>query len=117
MPDREITVNIAGNDYVIKLPTTGQEIDIESLKDQMTGGSHKNTLMGDNYATDAYFSTSAIATFEVLLPDLKKDLLVKSLRDLDMSQIRPVREAWLKYHRWIQSWKEYINKADVDGEQ
>ena len=108
-PSRELQVKIGGNTYKISLPKTGQEIDIEVLKDGMTKGSYRNLLYGTSDSQAAYLSVSAIATFEILIPSLKNDLLIP-LSELDMLQIKEVIKEYQKYYEWINKWREFINQ-------
>lgn len=111
-PSREISVKIGSNTYNISLPTTGQEVDIEVRKDRYTQGSYKNLLFGDDRGIKSYLAVGAIATFEVLIPDLKKDLSVTSLFELDMFQMKTVLKAYSKFKEWIGEWEVFVQEED-----
>lgn len=114
VPLREITVKIGSNNYKISLPTTGQEVDIEVRKDRYTQGAYKNLLFGDDRGIKSYLAVGSIATFEVLIPDMKKDLQVTSLFELDMYQMKTVLKAYEKYRAWIAEWEEFIQQEDEE---
>jgi|SRR5690606_12438604 len=113
-PPREIVVKIGSNTYEISLPTTGQEVDIEIRKDRYTQGSYKNLLFGDDRGIKSYLAVGAIATFEVLIPDMKKDLQVTSLFELDMFQMKSILKAYSKYKEWISQWESFIQDEDEE---
>lgn len=113
-PPREIVVRIGSNTYEISLPTTGQEVDIEIRKDRYTQGSYKNLLFGDDRGIKSYLAVGAIATFEVLIPDMKKDLQVTSLFELDMFQMKSILKAYSKYKEWISQWESFIQDEDEE---
>ena len=112
MPAREITIKIGVNDYKIKFPTNGQLIDMESLKIQMTSGTNKDMLFGSTAAREAYLINEAIATFQILIPQLNKDLNVKSLLDLDPLQSKSVSKAYEQYYDWMEKWRKVLNQED-----
>jgi len=115
MPSKSLTVRILEGDYEIKLPTNGQRIDIESTKINMTNGAHKDLIFGGPNAQDAYVLVEAIATFSILIPKLKADIL-KSLLDLDPYQSRSIPKAYQKYYEWDSQWREFLNQ-DLDDEE
>ena len=109
MPARQITVKIGQNDYEIKFPRNGALIDIESAKIRMTGGTNKEFVYGGPSAQNAYLLVEAIATFETLLPQMTKDLVVGSLLDLDQLQTKTVLKAYERYYQWMQEWRMFLN--------
>ena len=116
MPSRDIKVKIGTNEYTIKFPTNGQLIDMESLKIQMTSGANKEMLFGTASAREAYLINEAVATFQVLIPDLKKDLEVKSLLDLDPLQSKSIHKAYEKYYNWMEEWRKVLNQEEKKEE-
>lgn len=113
-PSQEISISILQNTYVVKFPTTGQLIDIESLKVNLTKDTHKSMVYTGTLSGDlAYLAVAAIATFTVLIPKLKEDLSVKTLLDLSPIQIKPIIKAYTKtYAPWFDKWSEIINSDE-----
>lgn len=112
MPSKSLNLTIGKNDYVIKFPTNGQLIDIESFKINLTQGTHKDMVYGGPASQDAYLLVEAISPFTILIPELKMDLNVKSLLELDMSQSKAMIKSYQKYYEWMREWREYINQDD-----
>lgn len=112
MPAKSVEVKIGDNTYTINFPTNGQLIDIERRKVNLTDGTHKEMLMGIQESTQqAYMLVEAITTFTVLIPDLLKDLNVKSLLDLNPMQSKGLlREYIKKYYPWFKDWMIIINE-------
>ncbi len=114
MPKKEIKVMIGKNEYAVKFPKNAQLIDIESAKIRMTGGANKDMIYGGPSAQQAYLAVEAIATFEILLPDMITDLNVKSLAELDMQQSKAFLKEYEKYYNWMESWRKYLNDDVVE---
>lgn len=116
VPAMEIKITIGINEYPIKFPKNSSLIDIESAKIRMTGGTSKDMVYGGASGQRAYLTVEAIATFEVLIPSLSKDLLVPSLLDLNMQQSQSILKAYEKYYEWMKEWREFLNE-DVEKEE
>lgn len=117
LPSRTISINIGDRQYSVKFPNNGQFIDIERAKLDLSSGNLKNMLFGTTTGQLAYMLIEAIATFNVLIPDLAKDLDVKSLLDLDPYQSRELIVAYEKqYFPWIEQWRKIINAPIQDEE-
>lgn len=116
LPSRSIKVTISNREYSIKFPNNGQFIDIERNKIDLSNGNLKNMLFGTPSGQLAYILIEAVATFSILIPDLVKDLDVKSLLELDPYQSKQLVSAYEKhYYPWIEKWREVIN-APVEQE-
>ncbi len=114
MPARKIAVKIGMNEYALNMPLkNGDEIDIEALKIRMTGGTLKDLAFGGPASMNAYVTVEAIATFEILIPQLKTDLTVKSLTELDALQFKPVLKAYEGFYKLAAEWRAFLNQ-DVD---
>ncbi|NIG54739.1 hypothetical protein [Chitinophaga sp. Cy-1792] len=110
MPLRSVSVRIGNNDYTINYPNTGQLIDIDVLKAQFSGGNYEKL----KYSYDAGFLRSAVtidavATLNVLLPQLKEDLTVKSLFALDRDKMEMVLSEYIaKIVPWFEEWDQLL---------
>ncbi|WP_291911017.1 hypothetical protein [Chitinophaga sp. CB10] len=115
MPLRSVSVRIGNNDYSINYPNTGQLIDIDVLKAQFSGGNYEKL----KYSYDAGFLRSAVtidavATLNVLLPQLRDDLMVKSLFALDRDKMETVLNEYItKVVPWLEEWDRILaNPSD-----
>ncbi len=115
MPNKSIVIKIGQgsivNDYEIKMPSNGQRIDIETRKLQLTRGMHKDLVMGSASSVDAYVLVEMIATFNVLIPQLAKDINFNSLLELDALQTRSFLKAYEDYYKWDSEWREFLNQS------
>ena len=120
-PSRTVKIQIQNNSYDVSFPNNGQLIDIESLKIKMSNDTHGQMLFGtSNSSNAAYILVETIATYSILIPQLKQDLKVKSLLDLDFLQTKELTRTYNKiFYPWYKSWWDYINKPEEkeqDGE-
>ncbi len=118
MPPKKISITIGNNSYDIKFPNNGQLVQIEVEKLNMSSGLLKELLANFSSISslDAYLVISAAATFQVLIPDLNKDLNIGSLLELDMFQSRTITSAYEEYHEWMKKCREFINQ-DIRKEE
>lgn len=115
MPSNELKITIGPNQYTIKFPNNGKLIDIEVRKLSITNGMHKDLLFGASSASrDAYLAVEAGCTFEILIPELSKDLNVKSLFELNPFQSRDITQAYQKYYDWMELWRVALSDEVVE---
>lgn len=118
LPAKQLTIVIGQNTYETKFPNNGQLIDMERMKIQLTDGTHKNMLFGQQSAHQAYLLTETIATFSILLPDLLKDLQVKSLLELDPYKSKILTKAYRDtFYPWFKQWMDIINDSEEEEEK
>lgn len=81
--NREIVLQVEGSEYKVSYPNTGQQIDIELMKAQIGAGNYDVLRFSQNPLFQRQADViDMIATFSILVPDLKKNLNVKSFFDL-----------------------------------
>jgi len=103
---KTLELEIKKNSYEIKFPNTGNLLDIEELKARLSGGQY-NALFGGTLSSEmSRLLIDTIATFTILLPDLKKDLTVKSYLDLELVDsielLKVYRDSYLPwYNEWM----------------
>jgi len=105
-------IKLRGNSYTINFPNVGQILDIESLKSALSNGTYgdlvKNNTKSSNQSLDLI---DAIATFSVLIPELKNILEVKSYLDLDLKTAKMVVNSYNKdYFLWFKELNDEIQK-------
>lgn len=113
------TFQIKGNTYPIKFPTTGQFIDAERLKAQLSRGEYYDMMRSTTVsAGQALDQIDTLAYITTLIPDLAKDSKVENLLDLDVIEMN---ELVLAYKKQIQPWIFEIitiikksNESDVE---
>lgn len=87
---RKTVINVLNNEYEVKYPNTGEALDIALLKLQI---SEKYDLMKFSFNPEfqkEVLKIDAMATFSILVPQLKKDLNVKSFYELEEEQMDQV---------------------------
>lgn len=109
LPANHITVKIGINDYKIEFPNNDKLINIERYKQSLTGGTSQQMLQAGATGVQAYMLSEAIATFTILIPQLKDDLNVGSLLELNPLQSKNIRKAWEKYYLWMEEWMKVLN--------
>jgi hypothetical protein len=116
LPPMSIGIEIGAGKYTINFPTNGQLIDIERYKNQLTAGTINQMLQNGSHGAQAFLISSAIATFEVLIPDLHNDLK-KPLLELNPYQSRNIVKAYEQYYEWMEKWRAVLNQdADKSDE-
>lgn len=90
-------VKVKGKEYRISFPNVGQYYDIEALK-QSLGKGFYNMMLGNRSvaAQNALDMIDIEATITVMMPDLVKDMKVKSFRDLGLADYTEIREIYDK---------------------
>ncbi|MCK4826863.1 hypothetical protein KA005_64605 [bacterium] len=83
----------------------------------MSKGTHEQMLFGRTPQSQAaYLTIDAIATFTILIPQLSKDLNVKTLLSLTPIDTKSILVAYEKdFYPWYSDWFKEIN-ADLNRE-
>lgn len=114
LPERKKTFKILENTYTVEFPNTGDLMTIEILKTQLSKGQY-SSLSESNTVTGNYsrFLVDMIAVFTVLLPDLKKDMNVKTISELKVEDSKKLLKIYLQeVLPWLNSWFEILNSDD-----
>lgn len=116
MPERKKSFKIGENTYSIEFPNTGGLIEIESLKAQLSRNNYSgiidNGTIMSNYSR---FLIDMIATFNILFPELKKDMNVKSISELSPLDSKKLLQVYMKeVMPWIQDWFELLNSDETE---
>lgn len=81
--NRTTTLEVLNNSYTVDYPNTGNQIDIELLKAKISDGNYDTLRFSSNPLFQAQADViDMIATFSVLVPQLKEDMNVKSFFEL-----------------------------------
>lgn len=117
---RTVTLTIKGNSYNVDYPNTGQQIDVELLKAKITEGQYDALRFSASVVCQQQADKiDMIATFSVVLPQLKKDINTDSLFKLSEEESDQLTEVYNKqYLPWYQEIKDAIKnpKAILSGQ-
>lgn len=88
-------VKIYGKEYDISFPNVGQFYDIEATK-QKLGRGYYNTLLGNptKTAQDALDMIDIEAAISILVPDLVKDMKVRSFSELGLKDYLEIKKIY-----------------------
>lgn len=116
LPERKKTFKIEGHSYEVEFPTTGGLMDIEIIKAQLSRGQYNN-IADSGTAAGAYsrYLIDMIAVFTILFPDLKKDMNVKSISEIDPLASKKLLNIYIKkVMPWLNEWFELLNADDEE---
>jgi hypothetical protein len=117
LPSRKISFTLKVKDveqeYSISYPSIGEQIDIETLKANLTRGMYGAISSSQsNIASKVLLQIDAIATLNILCPDLKKDLKVEGLTTLAEEDFLPILSTYIRVILpWINEWDSVLSKA------
>ena len=117
--ERSITVTIGKNDYQVNYPNVGNQIDIEILKSKIADGNYdmlrfSNNPLFQEQADRIYM----IAVFTILIPELKKDLNVKSFFDLKEEESAELMRVYNRdFIPWFIEIKKQIRESLKEKEE
>lgn len=111
--ERAKKVTIKAQLYSVKFPTVGDFIDIEVMKQNLSGGTYGNMLKTGLITQRAALDRiNMIAYFSVLIPELKKDLKVDIFSDIDLiDSIELVQVYKKEIEPWIEEWLNVIKEG------
>jgi len=117
--ERSVTVKIQNNSYTIDFPKMGQVIDIEANKIRYSGGQYaglvSSGLISTNLALDLI---ETAATFLILIPELKKDLKIDLLFNLELPQAMEIVKAYKKqFMPWYIKIVDACKELEEDEEE
>jgi hypothetical protein len=117
--NREVKLTIKENSYKVIFPKVGKLIDIENMKSILSKGMYGS--MEASRTIDSQFALDMIdmeAYYSVLVPELIKDLKVKSLRDLEIEDSVELRKIFFDVLLpFIKQWRDIISKSIKEGEE
>ena len=101
-------IKVCGRTYDLNYPNVGNFIDIKVLETKLSQGSAMLLVNGTGEQLDDFFYITTYAHFQVLCPDLLKDLKVNSLLELSLDDFQELLNVYLND---IQPWISGIQKA------
>lgn len=101
-------IQVCNRTYDLKYPNVGNFIDIKVLETKLSQGTAMSLVNGTGEQLDAFFYITTYAHFQVLCPELLKDLKVNSLLELSLDDFQELLNVYLND---IQPWISGIQKA------
>jgi uncharacterized surface anchored protein len=116
--EKSIKLKITGKDYMINYPSIGQILDIESLKSALTNGTYGDLVkMNTRTANEALDIADTIATFSILIPEIKDQLNIKTYTEMDPFVAKKLVTAYKKqFFPWFNEINEELRKFGNDEE-
>lgn len=115
---RKITLKIIDNEYEVSYPNSGQQMDIEILKYQITNNKY-DTLRFSNDLRSQKMAIWAevVATFNILIPKLRENLMVTTMLNLEQDQANVLIDVYQKqFEPWYEQWQTLLNKPKTEEE-
>lgn len=107
-----ITIKVLNNTYEVNYPNVGQFVDIKVQENLISKGQLSDLILSGLSMADeaeAAITIKIMAFFNICVPDLIKDLKVKSLRDLSMIDFLEIRKIYVKQiSPWLNEWQKKI---------
>ena len=92
----QITVTIKNNSYIVKYPTVGQFLVIETLKQALSNGQYDSLMKANTYEASMAFELINVEAFiTTMIPKLVEDLKVSSIRDLGLKDMLEIRQVYM----------------------
>lgn len=119
LPAKTIDLLILDHKFTVSFPNTGQFIDMQALKGRIASDNYNQLANStDQYTGYAMLLTDMIATFNVLIPELKAKMNVSSILGLDMIDSAVLLGIYIK--EWLpffNGWMDIITAAKVKEDE
>lgn len=115
-PSKILHLSLGDNSYDVNFPTNGQLFDIEALKVTLSKDTHRSMLFNQTRSAElAYITIAAIATFTILIPDLKEDIRgAKGLVELSPIETKELVKVYKDvFFPWYEQWMNFINDDTI----
>lgn len=105
-------VKIDKDEYLVKYPNVGQQLDIENLKNLLSNGQYASyAAVGSKTSTQLLDLIDAVSYFSILIPELKEKLSVKNFTTIDPVFQKKLSKSFLNFHsNFILKVEEEISK-------
>lgn len=114
IPARTLKFKIESNDYEATYPKVSQFIGIEAMKIALTRDTYSGIAESTSIsAIYARYLVDAIAFIGTCCPDVKKDLNVEALTELDMMSAKKLVSVYVDtILPWLLAWEEALNSKE-----
>jgi hypothetical protein len=101
--EKSIKLKVTGKEYLVKFPNVGDILNIESLKSALTNGQYGDLVrMNTRSSNEALDIADTLATFSVLIPEIKETFNVKTYTELDPFTAKKLVNVYKKqYFPWF----------------
>ena len=98
-----------GREFIVDFPKVGQFLQITSLKNALTDNQYAEMVRGNLQGFDFMLDiVDMIASFSTLIPELRKQLDVKSYGELDLIEAKKLVQVYSEQYR---PWYNEIMKS------
>ena len=103
--------------YTVKFPSVGQLLEIEAMKMAYTNNAYATLVQsGLKSSTFALDMADCFSTFGVLIPELLKDLGIKSFTQLDAFEAKKIVRVYVKqFQPWMTDLLTDLYKMEDDA--
>ncbi len=111
LPASGLTITLKGEDFHLKVPNVGGFADIEISKMELSRGRQTSMLLDTTASSKVcYAMISAVATLEILIPDINDRLNVRSLMSIPPQDFTWILKEYVdKLDPWLSSWVKYLD--------
>jgi hypothetical protein len=116
MNNRELKVEVCGRVYAVAYPNVGQMIDISVRENSLANGKLRDLILnGTGDQQDAYLMIKSVAFFEIMLPNMVKDLKTESLMKLAPEDFMVINKVyWESVDKWLAEWKQSFSNPIME---
>lgn len=116
LPDRKKKFQILNNEYEVNFPNTGELFEIELLKASLSKGQYGSLIEnGTSASRYSRYIIDMISVFTIIFPELKKDMKVKTISELEAIDSKILLKIYVKeVLPWFDSWMEVLNHDDEE---
>ena len=110
----ELKLVVRGNNYVIKVPTPGDMIDVERMKMALSNGYYGDMMRTSTVSAQESLMVIDIQShFSILCPDLMKDLKCEDVRKLSTEDYQELKSVFVKqFIPWWNNWLKLFRSED-----
>ena len=110
----ELKFEVKGNTYSIKVPNAGDMVDVERMKQALSGGYYNEMMRTSTMsAQESLMIIDIQSHFSVQCPDLMKDLKCEDVRKLTAEDYQVLKTAYIKeFVPWWNAWLKLFRGED-----
>ncbi len=114
LPPTSISFRINDNSYDIKYPRTGEMLNIESLKVQLSSNTYNELINGNTTASQiARITIDMIAFLSIMCKKLREDMKVETFSELNALDNKKLYQMYIKtILPWLNEWETILNTDD-----
>ena len=110
IPSKSFSITIDGNTYSSGNITQGKIIDLELNKQVLSRGYY--SAMHDITALNVIDADAAILAF---FPEVRKDMKVESITEVDLVNSKEILKEMNKFYKWYKEWIDFM--SDIEKQE